>query len=88
MPMYDEEYWIEQEAYHRMCEQEWERQQDEYFYGLYMREQQMEEERQIQEEMKRYPLFFWRETCEPILSIKEGKEHPKISTAGINIMWW
>jgi len=35
-------------------------------------ERRMEDEK-LMEDRKRYPLFFWRELCEPILSIKEGK---------------
>lgn len=50
MPIYDEEYWMEQEVYHKMCEQEYERQQAEYYFAIYQ-----------QEERIKYPLFFWRE---------------------------
>jgi len=35
-------------------QQEYEIQQAEYYFALYQQEQ---------EEMKKYPLFFWKETC-------------------------
>lgn len=40
----------------------------------YRKWQQEEEERINKEkEMKRYPLFFWRELCEPVLDLRTGK---------------
>lgn len=38
-----------------------------------LQEQMQQEAEEQRAEMKRYPLFFWRELCEPILNLKTGK---------------
>ena len=65
MPNYDELYWREEEDYNRQCELEYEKQQADYYYEI------MYQESLRQEEIENYPLFFWRETCEPILDLRK-----------------
>ena len=49
----------EYEEYQIECE----RQDQVYELQMQMHEQQIEEERQLIKDKKKYPLFFWRETC-------------------------
>ena len=62
MPIYDEEYWMEQG--HR---RQWEErlaeayQQEQYFFEQMKGQYFTKEEQQEQEDRKRYPLFFLKE---------------------------
>lgn len=57
MPNFDEEHWrmVEQRKYYKQYL--YERQQEEQ----YIWEQQMEEKRELAEDKKKHPLFYWRE---------------------------
>jgi hypothetical protein len=63
MPIYDEEYWIQQaeEAYQQQLE-EYHRQEQAWFDAqveqYYIDMKQIQEQ---QEEREKYPLFFWKE---------------------------
>jgi len=63
----------------------WKKDAEERLQQLKRRELHERIEKQKRElhemEKRKYPLFYWRE-------LAKEKEHPKISTTGINIMWW